>query len=457
MKKRLASLLSLSFILLFTAVLVSGCKNDSSNDNISSYAKIIVVHEDWPDDVGFFSFAAYNTAGECIWGPSDVVAQDRVSMYAVPIVANSYSITYYDTDGVNPLYFYSSPIELEAGEVITIENPDFESVDNFNFVDFACSSDARAHVGDLVSFDCTAIINGSDGYYFQNLTEYCKWATDDTTHVATTDADSNKLGKGTYRCVSVTPADKPVNVTATFGKYASDCDLEITDATITKAELTLDYEGYVGEETETKAEAKAEAITSTSVPTGAELFPVFFVATWSDGQYSLLNSSAVWVTSNKLVCEVNDGCLVGFIADEENANKATIQATYSSNGNTLEADLNVTVIDADITSIMVADETIGVDVGDIYSPVVYATYANSTSEVTCTLPEVFGYTLSSSDKSVASVEDGDVIANKVGEAIITVTSTAKSSVKTTFKVCVVEASDDSPEEPAEDTEDSTEE
>ncbi len=454
MKKRLASLLSLSFILLFTAVLVSGCKNDSSNDNISSYAKIIVVHDDWPDDVGFFSFAAYNTAGECIWGPSDTVAQDRVSMYAVPIVANSFSVTYYDTEGVNPLYFYSSPIELAAGEVITVENPDFKSVNNLNFMAFDCGCDARAHVGDQVSFSCTAIIDSSDGYYLQNLTEYCKWSTSETTHVATTDSDSANLGKGNYRCVSVTPVDSPTIVTATLGKYASDCELEITDATITKAELTLDYDSYVVDLLEADAEAKAEAITSTSVPTGADLFPVFFVATWSDGEYSLLNSSASWTTTNKVVCEVYDGALVGFIANEDSSNQATIKAEYTSNSKTLEASLEVDVIDADVSAVYVNINPIGMDVGDVYSPTVYATYGNSTDKVDCVLPSIIGYTLSSSDKSVVSVSGGDIVANQKGSSTVTVTSRAKSSIKTTFDVDVDE--EEPEEEPEEETEEETE-
>lgn len=433
------ALFSLTVLTLF-AVLTVGCSHNNSNDNIVSYGKIRMHYENLPDDVETVYFSLFTPAGTCIWGPRQAIIDehpDYVSLYQVPVRCTSLAMACYDADAKKVKYFYSTPVTVVAGETLDIENPEIQDVDKVSLLSYNVEHDLRAHTGDTIGLQAMAVMGTADANYYQDLTEYATWSVNKESRLATTDAAGNNIAsKGVYRCLNT--ADDSVEVSAAFGSYSDYANVDITNATITSAELYSDVMEVA------LADISGKISSTLPLPTGADIVPVMFVATWSDGKTSLLNTSASWENDDYVgYIAANRGRLVGIGNKEDREEKVEsvkIVAKYVSNSKEFSDTANVTVVDADLTGLALNSDSFACDIGDEVPVAVMGTYGSQGIKV---LLPAYAYKWSSDDEAIVAVSDVEQpLAMSEGIAKLTATSSIKSTYKTSCEVTVVPAAAD---------------
>ena len=443
----LLAMLSLPF------VFAAGCSHNNSNDNIVSYGKIKVHYENLPDDVETVYFSLFTPAGTCIWGPKQAnIAEhpDYVSLYQVPVRCTSLCMACYDSEAKRVKYFYSTPVTVTAGETQDIENPELQDVDNVSLLSYKVENDLRAHTGDTVGFQVMAVMGTADDHYYQDLSEYATWSVDKDNRLATTDAQGNAIkSKGTYRCLDT--VDSEVKVSAAFGVYADSANVDITNASIAKAEFYSDITEVL------PADLSGKISGTLPLPTGADIVPVMFVAEWSDGETSLLNTSASWENNDYTgYIAANRGRLVGIGNKpdrEEKIESVQVIAKYVSNGKEYSDTVDVTVVDADLSGLALTSESVEIDAGSDIPVFVMGVYGAQGIKV---LQPSFAYKWSSDDEAVVKVTGTDKpLAEAAGFAKLTATSTVKNTYKASCDVTVTsddESADETESESADETE-----
>ena len=425
-------LLALAAVTL-AAALAAGCSNSNSNDNIVSYGKIKMHYENLPDDVETVYFSLFTPAGTCIWGPKQANIADHpdyVALYQVPVRCTSLAMACYDADAKKVKYFFSTPVTITAGETLDIENPDIQDADKVSLLNYKVEHNLRAHTGDTISLQAMAVMGTPEEHYYQDITEYATWSVNKEDRLATTDAEGNSIvSKGVYRCLNT--ADN-VEVSAAFGAYNDFAAVDITNATIASAE-------FYSEIAEAFPDGIGAKINSTlPLPTGADIVPVMFVAKWSDGVRSLLNSSASWENDDYTgYIAANRGRLVGIGNKpdrEEKIESVQIVAKYTCNGKEVSDTAEVTVVDADLTGLALNSDSFEVGVGTEIPVFVMGVYGDQNIKV---LLPPFAYKWSSDDEAVVSAEGlAKPVAESAGSAKLTASSTVKKALKASCEVIV---------------------
>ena len=436
MSKKLCSF-SLALFLALAVFCCGGCSNTDNNENIENYGKIIIKHEDLPESVAYISYAVYAKTGELLSGPNDLEASDRYPFYSVPIYAKSLSIIYYNEDKeIN--YITTTPIAITAGErqEMTITAEDRKDIDNVsNLLGFDMALDARAHVDDTVTLTPMAAYKGEDCIYLQDYRLYAKWeVTQGSSQVATTDSTGSDLKKGVYRCVKT--GTDPVEVKASLAKFSCLGYIDITSATISEVKLTADCPDLVD---------SYDSLTTADTlvcPYDAPCVPLYYVAKWSDGAFSAVNCISEWVTGDSRIvgCHSALGLLSGVAVrttteDGKEVAQTTvdIQGTCASNSSSNVKTCKAQYCELKLSSLANGVESVTINKGDSYTPVVYGVYGAETDDCRVLMMPV-EYKLESGDETVVTVEDNTLTAVGAGTATVTASSVLNSGKKATFSV-----------------------
>lgn len=200
---------------------------------------------------------------------------------------------------------------------------------------------------------------------------------------ATSDAAVVTVEKGVVTAVA--PGEATITVTTEDGGKTSDCKIVVKPAVIAVESVSLDKTEL------TIAEGENATLNATVLPENAT------------------NKNVVWTSDNEEVATVSDGKITAL-----KSGAATITVTTEDGGKT--ATCQVTVEDAyvPVSNVTLDNTSLVLNEGESATLAATVLPENATDK---------SLVWSSSDESVATVNDGEVVAVNMGTAVITVTTT----------------------------------
>ncbi len=394
LNKRSWKVLVTFLIVLGLCTVLSACSDDDELAN-PSRASILVTHEISSAKIGASARAlgsdihsviyyCYNSQGVRTFGPAQLVKAHQVLLQAVPVESTSIGMTYYNSDG-KALAYYSQPVSLKVGQVYEVTNPEWKYLDEIdNMVGLEIAQDEmRLHTGDDAIFYALALFKDatSGKVYPQLFTGMCDWKSSNTKVASLTkqtDDGENTLGNGKFYTLAAGSAD----ISATFQKYTDTVTLNVTDADITGVKF---------------------AETEVTLPLGLPSYECPLIATWSDGETTDVSYQSNWSSSNIDRVLASYGAIFPKSCHETEEQPTTITATCTSNGNSYQAQCQVTVVNGTFKGVSVNIDPEPVYVGESSIIEVFATFTVNGAEKSYEIDDSSSYTVTSSDPKVASV------------------------------------------------------
>lgn len=394
LNKRSWKVLVTFLIVLGLCTVLSACSDDDELAN-PSRASILVTHEISSAKIGASARAlgsdihsviyyCYNSQGVRTFGPAQLVKAHQVLLQAVPVESTSIGMTYYNSDG-KALAYYSQPVSLKVGQVYEVTNPEWKYLDEIdNMVGLEIAQDEmRLHTGDDAIFYALALFKDatSGKVYPQLFTGMCDWKSSNTKVASLTkqtDDGENTLGNGKFYTLAAGSAE----ISATFQKYTDTVTLNVTDADITGVKF---------------------AETELTLPLGLPSYECPLIATWSDGETTDVSYQSNWSSSNIDRVLASYGAIFPKSCHETEEQPTTITATCTSNGNSYQAQCQVTVVNGTFKGVSVNIDPEPVYVGESSIIDVFANFTVNGAEKSYEIGDSSSYTVTSSDPKVASV------------------------------------------------------
>lgn len=419
LKKRWAFLLLPAVLLLCSLGLV-GCSDDDTVDTATK-ATILVTHDingrALGDDVKTMTFYCYNRNGIRTFGPASVSKAHQILLQAVPIDSISLSIAYYNDDK-KIIGYYSQPIALKIGETTEITDPAWEdvaSISNLKAITLA-TDEMRIHTGN--NANCLAFglfTDADDNSYLQLISPLCTW-TSSNEAVATNKKEDGELDESLSPGVFSTKTTGKTVLSCEINGLSESCDLEVTDATVAKAELSVEELQY---------------------PFCRDFVPIDFTVTWSDGVKSDVAEYSSWTSGDTSVLTAACGVLR---ARALSTSSISVSASFKCGTETYSDSCLVDIVDATFDSVVMVLDTAEIAVGDYCTPDVYGHYLLSDGKA---IPDLMldgsEYTLSSSNTAVANVEDSFSLKGLIpGTTTVKAVSVENPKLKDEAELTVVE-------------------